>query len=152
MVHVDLIENISLSYNIYICNSRTSLSAVCHVFSIHVFGITLYLHVYQIQIQDKMDKVKTIYVNQFLFIIVNKGLQIPKRQSGAVNQRAVNMMANERRAQDVQHELHTNEGEFKCSGRINGSCSSSDTRRVTVERREHHLIWKSCWSPVYVNK
>jgi len=60
LVHVDLIEHIRLSYNIYIRNSRTSLSAVCHVFSVHLFGIALYLHVYQMQIQDKMDKVKTI--------------------------------------------------------------------------------------------
>ena len=50
MVHVDLIEYISLSYNICICNSITSLSAVCHVFSSHLFGIALWLHVYQVYI------------------------------------------------------------------------------------------------------
>ena len=31
------------------------------------------------------------------------------------------------------------------------SCSISDTRRVTIQRHEH-LKWKSCWTPVCVNK
>jgi hypothetical protein len=45
-------------------------------------------------------------------------------------------------------------GELCCSGRVSSSCSTSDTRRPTVKlkRHEHHLIWKSCWTPVYVNK
>ena len=34
----------------------------------------------------------------------------------------------------------------------NGACSTSYTCRVTVKRCEHHLIWKSCWTPVCVNK
>jgi hypothetical protein len=33
-----------------------------------------------------------------------------------------------------------------CSGSVSSSCSTSDTRRVTVERQEHHLIWKSYWT------
>jgi len=27
-----------------------------------------------------------------------------------------------------------------------------DTLCVTVKRHEHHLIWKSCWTPLCVNK
>ena len=42
--------------------------------------------------------------------------------------------------------------EHRWSGRVSSSCSSSVTRRVTVKRHEHHLIKKSCWTPVYVNK
>jgi hypothetical protein len=38
------------------------------------------------------------------------------------------------------------------SGMASNSCSTSDYRRVTVKRHEHHLIRKSCWTPVYVNK
>jgi hypothetical protein len=30
--------------------------------------------------------------------------------------------------------------EPRCSGRVSSSCSTSDTRRVTVKRHEHHLI------------
>ena len=30
----------------------------------------------------------------------------------------------------------------RCSGRVISSCSACDTRRVTVRRHEHHLIWK----------
>jgi len=43
-------------------------------------------------------------------------------------------------------------GELWCSGRLSSSCSTSDTCRVTVKRHEPHLIWKSCWTPIYVNK
>ena len=32
------------------------------------------------------------------------------------------------------------------------SCSTSDTCRVTRKRHEHHLTWKSCWAPTYINK
>jgi hypothetical protein len=32
------------------------------------------------------------------------------------------------------------------------SCLTNETRRVTVKRQEHHLIWKSCKRPVYINK
>ena len=42
--------------------------------------------------------------------------------------------------------------ELRCSGRASSSCSTSDTRRVTVKGHEHHLKWKSRWTPVYVNK
>ena len=41
--------------------------------------------------------------------------------------------------------------ELRCSGRIRNSCSTSDTRHVTVKQHEHHLIWKPYWTPVYVN-
>jgi hypothetical protein len=34
---------------------------------------------------------------------------------------------------------------FRCSGKVSSSYSTFDTRRVTVKRHEHHLIWKSCW-------
>ena len=39
-----------------------------------------------------------------------------------------------------------------CSGRVSSSCSTNETRRVTVRRHEHYLIWKSYWTPVYVDK
>jgi len=39
-----------------------------------------------------------------------------------------------------------------CSGRMNRSCPTCDTRRVTVRRHEYHMMWKSCWTPLYVNK
>jgi hypothetical protein len=38
-----------------------------------------------------------------------------------------------------------------CCGKVRGSCSTSGTNRVTVKRLEHHLIRKSCWTPVYEN-
>ena len=31
-------------------------------------------------------------------------------------------------------------------------CTTSDTRRVIVKRHEHHLTWKSWWTPLCVNK
>jgi hypothetical protein len=43
-------------------------------------------------------------------------------------------------------------GELMCSGRVNSSCLTCDTRRVTVKRHEQRQIWKSCWTPVHVNK
>ena len=41
-------------------------------------------------------------------------------------------------------------GELKCSGRIIISCTTSDTCRFNIERQEHPLMWKSCWTPVSV--
>jgi hypothetical protein len=40
-----------------------------------------------------------------------------------------------------------------CSGRVGSSYSNSGTCRVTVfyKRYEHHVILKSCWTPVYIN-
>jgi hypothetical protein len=38
------------------------------------------------------------------------------------------------------------------SGMASNSCFTSDYRRVTVKRHEHHLIRKSCWTPVCENK
>jgi hypothetical protein len=37
-------------------------------------------------------------------------------------------------------------GLLVCSGCVSSSCSTSDTRRVTVEWHEHNLIWKTCWT------
>jgi hypothetical protein len=31
-------------------------------------------------------------------------------------------------------------GKLRCSGWVSSSCSTRDTRRVTVERQEHHLL------------
>jgi hypothetical protein len=44
------------------------------------------------------------------------------------------------------------QGDFGWSGRVSSSCSTCGAIRVTVKRHEHHLIWKSYWKPVYVNK
>jgi hypothetical protein len=44
------------------------------------------------------------------------------------------------------------EGELRCSGMVSSSCSTCDTRRRTVKRHEHHLIWESCWTPVYIKE
>jgi hypothetical protein len=41
-------------------------------------------------------------------------------------------------------------GELRCSRRVSSSCSTCDTCHVTVERHEHHLLWKWCWTSVYV--
>jgi len=38
--------------------------------------------------------------------------------------------------------------ELGWSGRVSSSCSTSDARRVTVTRHEHHLTRESCWTPV----
>ena len=35
--------------------------------------------------------------------------------------------------------------------KVSSSCLTSDTRRFTVKRREHHLTWKSCQTSVCVN-
>ena len=46
-------------------------------------------------------------------------------------------------------ETHKNtRGELVCFG---SSCCDSDTHHVTVKRHNHHLTWKCCWTPVYVN-
>jgi hypothetical protein len=44
------------------------------------------------------------------------------------------------------------DGEVRCSGRVSSSCSTCDTRRVTLKEYEHHMILKLCWTKVYVNK
>jgi len=55
--------------------------------------------------------------------------------------------------QRKSHDPHKNmRGEFRCFGRVSSSCSTSDTRRVTVKQQKHHTIWKSCWTPVNVEK
>ena len=43
-------------------------------------------------------------------------------------------------------------GELRCSERVSSWCSSCDTRRSTIKRHKHHLIGKSSWTPVCVNK
>ena len=40
------------------------------------------------------------------------------------------------------------EDEPMCPGRVSCPCYTS----VTVKRHEHHMIWKSCWTPAYNNK
>ena len=42
--------------------------------------------------------------------------------------------------------------ELMCSGRVGSACSTCDIRCITVKRNEHHLTWKWCWTPVYVNR
>ena len=37
-------------------------------------------------------------------------------------------------------------GKLECSIRVSGSCSS-----FTVKQQKHQLIWKSCWTPEYIN-
>ena len=37
-----------------------------------------------------------------------------------------------------------------CLGRASSSCSTSGTRCINVKRHEHHMTWKSCWTPVCV--
>ena len=39
-----------------------------------------------------------------------------------------------------------------CSGRVSSSCLTSGTRCIKVTRHERHLIWKLCWTPIYVKK
>jgi hypothetical protein len=43
-------------------------------------------------------------------------------------------------------------GELRCFRMVNRSCTTIDTRRVTAKRHVHLLIWKSCWTPSFVNK
>jgi len=49
-----------------------------------------------------------------------------------------------------QHKPTKNRGEFRCFGRVSSSCSTSDTRLVTVKPHENHLIWKSCWTRIKI--
>ena len=39
--------------------------------------------------------------------------------------------------------------ELECSRSTNISCSTSCTRRVTIKRREYHVICESFWKPVF---
>jgi hypothetical protein len=43
-------------------------------------------------------------------------------------------------------------GKFMFPRKVSDFCSTRGTCVVTVKRHEHHLIWKSCWTPVYINK
>jgi hypothetical protein len=92
-------------------------------------------------------------------------LKIPKGQSEAVNQRTDNTMSkkDKRTNNDLQNITQKTKyqatqtplktrGEVRCSRKVSNSCSTCDTHSVTVKRHEHHLIWKLCWKPVYVNK
>ena len=40
--------------------------------------------------------------------------------------------------------------ELRCSGKVSNSCSTNVTCHVTVKPHEHHVIWESCWIPVYL--
>jgi len=42
--------------------------------------------------------------------------------------------------------------ELRLHGRICSFCSISGTRRITLKQQEPHLIWRSYWTQVYVNK
>jgi hypothetical protein len=44
-----------------------------------------------------------------------------------------------------------NAGGLRCSEGL-AVPAPDDNRRVIVKRHGHHLIWKSCWTPVCVNK
>lgn len=46
--------------------------------------------------------------------------------------------------------IHKNEGDLMFSGSESSSCSTGDTRCVTIKQHEYYLIWKSCWTLVYV--
>jgi hypothetical protein len=37
-------------------------------------------------------------------------------------------------------------------GGVSSSCSISVARLIIVKRPEHHLIWESKWTSIYVNK
>ena len=43
-------------------------------------------------------------------------------------------------------------GDLRCSGWVSSSCSTIVTLRITVKWHQNHLTWKSCWTPVCVNK
>jgi len=42
--------------------------------------------------------------------------------------------------------------ELRSSRKTSSSCFTSYIRSVTAKRNEHHMIWKSRWTPVYENK
>ena len=51
-----------------------------------------------------------------------------------------------------QKEHHKEYGVLR---KLSTKCSSNSinaTRRFTIKRHEHHFIWKSFWTPVYVNQ
>ena len=50
-----------------------------------------------------------------------------------------------------QRQPHNNGGELKFSRRTINSCSTIDTRSVSVKGHAHYKIWRSFWTPVYVN-
>ena len=39
-----------------------------------------------------------------------------------------------------------------CLGMVSSSSSTCEIRRVAVRQHKHNLIWKSCWTPAYVNR
>ena len=50
----------------------------------------------------------------------------------------------------IQHyEPQENQSEFMCLVRIS---STSDTCSVTTKQYNHHVIWRSCFALVYLNK
>jgi len=52
----------------------------------------------------------------------------------------------DRKLKIEEHESHKKE--LRWSGRISRSCSTSSD---TIKRHENLVIYKSCWTPVYVN-
>ena len=43
-------------------------------------------------------------------------------------------------------------GDLGCLWIVSSSSSTCEIRRVAVKQHKHNLIWKSCWTPVYVNR
>ena len=97
---------------------------------------------------------------------VSKSLKIPKGKWEVVNLRTDNSMAKRKRTKRQiminknlhrkfyfeQHETHKKiVVDTRCYAWANGFCSTSDIRCVTVKWNEHHVVWRSCWTPVYVN-
>ena len=39
-----------------------------------------------------------------------------------------------------------------CRGAVSGRLDCSDMCLVSVKRHEHHVTWKTCLTPVWVNK
>jgi len=52
--------------------------------------------------------------------------------------------------QKIEQHSTTIFGELRFPGRVSRSCITCDTCCVTHKRHEHHLMWKSCWTPVYI--
>jgi hypothetical protein len=42
--------------------------------------------------------------------------------------------------------------ELMCLGMVSSSSSTCEIRRVAVRQHKHNLIWKSFWTPAYVNR
>ena len=105
--------------------------------------------------------------NIFINFWEKKNVKVLKRSfkiAESVNRRTDNTMDKGKRINnDLQNITHKTKdqathtplksvGELRCSRRVSSFCSTCDTCRVTVKRHKHHPTWKSCWTPVYINK